>query len=240
MAGHSKWSSIKHKKKAKDEKKAKMFTKLLRVVTVSVKEGGDNIVMNRKLEKAVYDAKKIGVPKEQIDKAIKKAAGKTDSENFENIRYEGYGPSGSAIMVECLTDNRNRTASDIRFIFSKNDGNLGETGCVTFLFDKLGYIIYNISSASEEEILETAINLGAVSCDTYDEYHEIITDVSNFSEVRSGLIEKFGDPEKAEIEWMAKDKCDIKEEAKEKVSKLIDMLEDNDDVQTVSCNINLE
>ena len=237
MAGHSKFANIKHRKGAQDAKRAKLFTKLQKEITVAAKIGNPDPEFNPRLRNAIITAKSQNMPKDRIDGAIKRATSAADGDNFEEIRYEGYGPNGVAVIVEALTDNKNRTASSVRSVFSKSGGSLGETGSVNFMFDHLGVIEYAIDTASEDEMFEIAIEAGASDVESSEESYHISCELENFSEVRDGLIAKFGDPLSAQICWIAKDQIEIDDEAMEKVTKLIDNLEDDYDVQKVFTNI---
>ncbi|MCG4586472.1 YebC/PmpR family DNA-binding transcriptional regulator, partial [Anaerosalibacter bizertensis] len=191
MAGHSKWSNIKRKKGKEDAVRGKIFTKLTRYITVAVKEGGSDPEYNPALKAAIEKAKAENMPNDNIDRAIKKAAGSQDADNFEEIKYEGYGPAGIAVYVSCLTDNRNRTASDVRHAFDKFGGNLGQTGCVSFMFDRKGILaIEKNDSIDEEELMMEAIEIGAEDFNVEEEVFEIITAPEDFNTVRDTLKEK--------------------------------------------------
>jgi YebC/PmpR family DNA-binding regulatory protein len=225
MAGHSKFANIKHRKGAQDKKRAKLFTKLLREITVAAKTGHADADFNPRLRSAIIEARGNNVPKDKIDAAIKKATSDAEGENFEEIRYEGYAPGGIAIIVEALTDNRNRTASEVRSAFSKAGGALGETGSVNFMFDHIGMIQFSKEVASEEEMFEASLEAGA------DEV---------FSEVRDNLIAKYGDPKTAKLAWRPNTPSEISDlEQAQKLIKMIDSLEDLDDVQTVTGGFDL-
>lgn len=239
MSGHSKWSTIKHKKGAADAKRAKVFTKIQRELMVAAKLGGPNLEFNPRLKTAIDNAKSANMPKERIQSAIKKATSSNEGENFEEIRYEGYGPNGVAFIVEALTDNRNRTASDVRSAFTKSGGSLGETGSVSFMFDKIGLIGYEGNVTSEEEMFEVALEAGAESVESDETWHEITCDPNNFTDVRDSLIEKFGDPKVAKITWKPKTITVLDLEGAEKILRLIDKLEDSDDVQMVIGNFEI-
>ncbi|NBV05764.1 MAG: YebC/PmpR family DNA-binding transcriptional regulator [Proteobacteria bacterium] len=237
MAGHSQFANIKHRKGAQDAKKAKRFTKILREITVAAKTGQPDINFNPRLRNAVIEARTNNMPKDRIDAAIKKASGGNDTENFEAIRYEGYAPNGIAIIVEALTDNRNRTASEVRSIFTKAGGALGETGSVNFMFDHVGVIQFAAKIAGEEEMFEAALEAGANEVESSFDLHVIITEIENFASVRDTLIEKFGDPLSAKFDWKAKNTIEVLDlEQAQKLMKMIDALEDCDDVQMVTGN----
>lgn len=237
MSGHSKWATTKHQKAITDAKRAKNFTKLLKEITVAAKLGDPNPDFNPRLRMAVDAAKKASMPKQNIESAIKKASTSGVGENWTEMRYEGYGPNGTAIIVETLTDNKNRTASAIRSIFSKYGGNMGETGSVSFMFEKMGVIGYEGNIASEDVMLEAGIDAGAENVESSAYWHQITTSVEDFMSVKDTLTSKFGEPKEASLAWLAKDPVVIDDlEKAEKISKLIEMLEDNDDVQNVYSN----
>ena len=237
MSGHSKWATTKHQKAITDAKRAKNFTKLLKEITVAAKLGDPNPDFNPRLRSAVIAAKAASMPKINIENAIKKASSSGAGENWSEMRYEGYGPNGIAIIAEALTDNKNRTASSIRATFTKFGGNLGETGSLNFMFDKLGVIGYDGSTIKEDEMLEAAIDAGAENVESSEDWHEITTSVEDFIKVRDALMEKFGEPKEASLKWVAKDPVVIDDlEKAEKIKKLLDALEDNDDVQNVYSN----
>ena len=237
MSGHSKWATTKHQKAITDAKRAKNFTKLLKEITVAAKMGDPNPDFNPRLRNAVIAAKAASMPKVNIENAIKKATSSGAGENWEEIKYEGYGPDGIAIIVEALTDNRNRTASSVRSTFTKYGGNMGESGSVGFLFDRLGVIGYDGSIATEDDMLESGIDAGAENITSSPEWHEITTAVEDFMKVRDALMDKYGEPKESGLRWVAKDPIVISDlEQAQKIQKLIEMLEDNDDVQNVYSN----
>lgn len=238
MAGHSQFSNIKHRKGAQDAKRAKVFTKLLREITVAAKSGQPDVNFNPRLRNAIIEARGKNMPKDRIDAAVKKASGSTDCENFESIRYEGYAPAGIALIVEALTDNRNRTASEVRSIFTKSGGAMGETGSVNFMFDHVGLIQFEGSVAGEEEMFEAALEAGAQEAESSEELHVVITAPEDFAAVRDALVEKFGkDPVSAKLDWKAKTVTEITDlEQAQKLIKMVDALEDCDDVQSVTGN----
>lgn len=237
MSGHSKWATTKHQKAITDAKRAKNFTKLLKEITVAAKLGDPNPEFNPRLRSAVIAAKAASMPKANIEYAIKKASSAASGENWTEMRYEGYGPNGIAIIVEALTDNKNRTASSIRSTFTKYGGNMGETGSVSFMFDKVGLIGYEGKSAKEEEMLEASIEAGAENVESSEDWHEITTTIEDFIKVRDALMAKFGEPKEASLTWVAKDPIVINDvEKAQTIQKLIDMLEDNDDAQNVYSN----
>ncbi len=237
MAGHSQFANIKHRKGAQDAKKAKLFTKILREITVAAKSGQVDPEFNPRLRNAMIEARTNNMPKDRIDAAIKKVLAGNEGDNFEEIRYEGYAPGGIAIIVEALTDNRNRTASEVRSTFTKAGGALGETGSVGFMFDHVGLIQFDGKVASEEEMFEAALEAGALEVQSSPDLHVVITEVSSFSEVRDALIEKFKDPLSAKFDWKAKNTVEVADlEQAQKLMKMIDALEDCDDVQMVTGN----
>lgn len=236
MAGHSHASNIKHRKGAQDAKKAKLFTKLQREITVSAKTGQPDPEFNARLRNAIIAARTNNMPKDRIDGAIKKATTVGEGENFEEIRYEGYGPNGVAFVVQALTDNRNRTAGEVRSIFTKSGGSLGESGSVAFMFDHIGLIEYEAKVASVDAMFETALEAGASDVESNEEWHIITCETDNFSQVRDALIAKFGDPKTAKLDWKPQNFIELDLETATKILKLVDLLEDNDDVQLVAGN----
>jgi len=235
MAGHSQFKNIMHRKGAQDIKRAKIFNKLAREITVAAKTGLPDPAMNPRLRAAIIAARQKNMPKDRIDRAIKSGEG-GDAADYETIRYEGYGPGGVAIIVEALTDNRNRTAPEIRTAFSKAGGALGETNSVSFMFQRLGVITYPASVASADAIFETAAEAGAENVDSEGDEHEVTTTVEGFSAVRDALEEKYGPATNSALEWRPVTFATPTPEQAEALFKLIDVLEDNDDVQTVSAN----
>lgn len=237
MAGHSKFANIKHRKGAQDAKRAKIFTRLIRELIVAAK-GGDDVNGNPRLRSAIIAAKAANMPKDKIENAIKKGSNSAEGDNYENFRYEGYGPGGTAFIVEVLTDNKNRTASNVRSIFNKYGGSLAESGSVSFMFDHLGVIRYVKNNISEEEIFEIAVEAGSEAVDIADEHYVIATLVENFAKVRDALMEKYGDPESLGLEWVAKEQINVVQEKKETLLKMIDNLDEDDDVQHFYTNGN--
>lgn len=237
MAGHSKFANIKHRKGAQDAKRAKLFTKLTREIIVASKAGGPDPDGNSRLRAAIIAAKGQNVPKDRIEAAIKKGSSTNEGDNFDEIRYEGYGPGGVAIIVDALTDNKNRTVSDVRSLFTKNGGVLGESGSVSFMFDRIGLVIYPAGKISEDQMIEDALEAGADDSQIEEDKHIITCQADMLSEVRDYLIKKHGDPEVCRLAWKPKTFTMIDDQEKaEKLIKLIDALEDNDDVQYVSGN----
>lgn len=240
MAGHSQFKNIMHRKGAQDAKRAKIFAKYTRELTVASKTGGADPDTNPRLRSAIIAARSVNMPKDNIERAIKKGLGDGDAENFEEIRYEGYGPGGIAVMVETLTDNRNRTVSEIRYILSKNGGNLGESGCVAFLFDRMGEIYYPRSVATPEEMFETALTLGVDQVESEDDHHYLACLPSEFHNIRDTLEGLYGPATHAAILWKAKANVSLDTETKASIEKMLDALEDNDDVQNVFTNAELD
>lgn len=238
MAGHSKWNNIKNKKGKEDAKKAKVFTKLGRYIMVAAKEGGADPDYNPALKAAIDKAKAENMPNDNIERAIKKGSGELGADNFEEIIYEGYGPGGIAVFAACLTDNRNRTAPDVRHAFDKCGGNMGQSGCVTFMFDKKGMLaIERTNSIDEDELTMLAIDLGAEDFVSEEEGFEIITSVEDFNAVKDGLAEAGYNFAMAELTYIPQNTIELTSpEDIKNMEKLIDMLEDNDDVQEVYHN----
>ncbi|MFT6077695.1 MAG: YebC/PmpR family DNA-binding regulatory protein [Myxococcota bacterium] len=236
MAGHSQFSNIKHRKGAQDAKRAKVFTKLQREITVAAKTGQPDVNFNSRLRNAIIAARSKNMPKDRIDGAVKKAISGNEGENFEEIRYEGYGSGGVAFVIETLTDNRNRTGGDVRSILTKAGGNLGETGSVGFMFDHVGLIEYEAKDGSADDMFEAALEAGADDVKSNAEWHVITCATDEFSAVRDALINKFGDPSTAKLDWIAQNTVELDLETAQKILKLVDALEDNDDVQSVAGN----
>lgn len=242
MAGHSKWSNIKHRKGAQDKKRGKLFMKLAREIYMAAKEGGGDPDTNPNLRQAVDKARSNNMPNDNVDRAIKKATGDLEGVNYEEFTYEGYGPGGVAVMVKVLTDNKNRTAADVRHAFNKNDGNLGENGCVSFLFNRRGYLAIDRSTneADEEEMLLEAIEAGAEDMETTDSHFEIYTEPEAFSNVKQTLEQDGYSFSTSEVTMVPETYTPLDEEGVEKMLKLIDMLEDNDDVSEVYHNLDAD
>ena len=238
MAGHSQFKNIMHKKGKQDAIRSKLFSKLAREITVAAKMGLPDMAMNARLRSAVLAARAENMPKDNIERAIKKAAG-ADGENYDEVRYEGYAPGGVAVIVEALTDNRNRTAGEVRSYFSKAGGALAETGAVSFMFDRVGLIVFDRKVASEDAMLEAAIDAGADDVVSGPEEHEVITSVETLREAQKALEAKFGEPRKAAIVWRPQNTVAVEDEAGEKILKLIGALEENDDVQNVTANFEI-
>ncbi|WP_312815373.1 YebC/PmpR family DNA-binding transcriptional regulator [Sedimentibacter sp.] len=238
MSGHSKWSNIKNRKGKQDALKGKIFTKLARAITVAVREGGADADYNSSLATAIEKAKAQNMPNDNIDRAIKAGLAAASGENYETITYEGYGPSGTAFMVQCLTDNKNRTAADIRHYFSKNNGNLGTTGCVGYLFDRKGVIsIEKNDGIDEETVMMAALDVGADDFETQDDSYEITTAPEDFIKVLNGLKEAGYENLKGDIMYIPQTYVKVEDEENVKfLNRLIESLEDSDDVQEVYHN----
>jgi YebC/PmpR family DNA-binding regulatory protein len=233
MAGHSQFKNIMYRKGAQDAKRGKLFTKLIRELTTAARVGSPDPLANPRLKAAIVAARGANMPKDTLDRAIKRGAGGDDDTAYEEVRYEGYGPGGVALIVEALTDNRNRTASEVRAAFSKGGGALGETNSVSFLFERVGDIAYAAKAASADAMFEAALEAGATNVESAAEVHEIVTTVEDFAQVRDALEAKFGAPERAKLAWRPTTTVTVDEDTAESLLKLIDTLEDNDDVQTV-------
>jgi len=236
MSGHSKWSTIKRKKGALDQKRGKIFTKLIKEITVAAKVDGGDVNANPRLRLAVDNAKSANMPLDNITRAIKKATGELEGVTFLELMYEGYGPSGVAFLVECLTDNKNRTVAEVRHLFTKYGNGLGESGSVAWMFDRKGVITLPKQGKEEDEIFEIILEAGADDLVTEDDYFEVTTDVDSFETVRKTLLDVGLEIENASLQWIAKNTIEIEGEAAEKVEKLFDMLDDSDDVQNVYFN----
>lgn len=237
MAGHSKWANIKHRKAAQDAKRGQMFTKLARQITVAVKEGGPDPEMNFRLRLAIDKARSVNMPNDNIERAIARGVGGQDGDNYEEIVYEGYGPNGVAIMMDVLTDNRNRTAGDVRHVLSKYGGSLGESGCVAWMFNKKGLIVIEKNeSIDEDELMMAALEAGAEDIEAETDVFKIETDPSSFSEVKEALAEAGYEFLVAEVSMVPQNSVPISEEESDKIEKLIEALEELDDVQQVYTN----
>lgn len=236
MAGHSKWANIRHRKAAQDARRGKLFTKLIREITVSARTGGGDPETNPRLRAAIDKALSANMTKDTIERAVKRGSGDQDGANYEEVRYEGYGPGGVAIMADCLTDNRNRTVSEVRHAFTKNNGNLGTDGSVAYLFSQLGSLTYPAGS-DEDAIMEAALEAGAEDVVTNEDGSiEVVTAPENFLDVKTAMLEAGHEPDMAEVTMRAATNVDLPLEEAEQVMKLVDMLEDLDDVQNVYTN----
>ncbi|GBR53130.1 hypothetical protein AA106555_1181 [Neokomagataea thailandica NBRC 106555] len=239
MAGHSQFKNIMHRKGAQDAKRAKQFAKVLREITVAVRSGLPDPSSNPRLRAALSAAREANMPKDNVERAIKKASGAAGGEDYVEVRYEGYGPAGVAIIVEGLTDNRNRTAGEVRAAFSKHGGSMGESNSVSFMFQRLGVVSYPKDVASEDDMLEAAIEAGADNAATTAEGHEVTCAMEDLFAVRDALEARFGEPTSAKLDWRPENTITLDEEKARSVLKLIDVLDDNDDVQAVYANFDL-
>ncbi|MDG1935569.1 MAG: YebC/PmpR family DNA-binding transcriptional regulator [Paracoccaceae bacterium] len=235
MAGHSKWANIQHRKGRQDAVRSKLFSKLSKEITVAAKMGDPDPEKNPRLRMAVKEAKSNSVPKDVIDRAIKKSAA-GEGDEYEEIRYEGYGPSGVAVIVEAMTDNRNRTASNVRSIFSKNGGNLGETGSVGFMFDRKGEVSYDAEVGDTDKVMMAAIEAGAEDVESSEGGHLIWCHDSDLNEVSNNLEEELGESNSTKLVWKPTTSTELDLEGMQKLMKLVDALEDDDDVQRVTSN----
>ena len=238
MAGHSQFKNIMHRKGAQDKKRAKVFTRLIRELQVAVKSGTDPD-SNPRLRAAMLAARAANMPKDNIDRVLKKAEGGGDDANFDEIRYEGYGPGGVALIVDTVTDNRNRTASEVRSAFTKYGGNLGESNSVAFMFDRVGQLIYPVAAASADDMFEAALEAGADDVESAEESHEITCAPEDFNAVREALDTRFGAPEEAGLTWKPQNTIALDEDKAASLLQLLDVLDDNDDVQSVSANFEI-
>jgi len=240
MAGHSQFKNIMYRKGAQDKKRAKAFTKLIRELTVAAREGLPDPEMNPRLKAAVAAAKAANMPKDTMERAIRRATGEGDGQAFEEVRYEGYGPGGVAVIVEALTDNRNRTASEVRAAFSKHGGSLGETGSVSFQFERVGSIGYAAGAASAEAMFEAALEAGASDVVSDEDGHEAICPPDELNAVREALEARFGAPERAALVWRPGNTVPVDEDKAEQLFRLIEALDDSDDVQSVAANYEID
>ena len=238
MAGHSKWANIQHRKGRQDAARSKLFSKLAKEITVAAKMGDPDPDKNPRLRLAVKEAKSQSVPKDVIDRAIKKSQG-GDAESYDEIRYEGYGPGGVAVIVEAMTDNRNRTASTVRSTFTKCGGNLGETGSVSFMFDRKGQVLYLLEVGDEDTVMMAALEAGAEDVETTEDGHAIFCADTDLNEVSNALEAQLGESESAKLIWKPQTTTELDLEGMEKLMKLIDILEDDDDVQRVTANFEI-
>jgi YebC/PmpR family DNA-binding regulatory protein len=239
MSGHSKWSTIKHKKAAKDAKKGKLFTKFIKEITVAARMGGGDLNSNPRLRTAVLTARANSMPNENIERAIKKGTGELEGVTYEEIQYEGYGPGGAAILAQVLTDNKNRTVSDIRRLFTKHGGNLGETGCVSWMFDKKGVITVEKSQIDEERLMGIVLDAGAEDVKEEDDLFEVVTQPEDFEKVKERLDREKVPVASAQITMVPKNTVNVDAKHVEQILKLTEELEDHDDVQGVSANFNI-
>jgi len=240
MSGHSKWHSIKHKKGAADAKRGKIFTRLIREITVAARDGGGDVDMNPRLRKAVSDAKAANMPADNIDRAIKRGTGEIEGVTYEEITYEAYGPGGVAILIETMTDNRNRTVAELRHLLSKNNGNLGESGSVAWMFDRKGYFVVPKSGRSEDEVFEVAIEAGAEDLKDDDANFEIFTAQDTFETVKSAIEEAGIEADVAEISMIPQNYVSLEGADAQAMLKLYDAIDDHDDVQNVYSNFDID
>ena len=239
MSGHSKWATIKRKKAVLDAKKGKIFTKLIKEITIAAREGGGDPSGNPRLRLAVDNAKAQNMPQDNIDRAIKKATGELEGVTYHELTYEGYGPAGVALLVEVATDNKNRTVAEVRHIFSKNGGSLGETGSVAWMFDRKGVISLPSEGKKEDDVMEVILESGADDLSVEEDFFEVQTSVESFETVRKTLVEKKYKIDNASLQWIAKNLIEVKGEDTEKVMRIIESLEDIDDVQNVYSNADI-
>ena len=236
MSGHSKWATTRRKKAVIDAKRGKMFTKLIKEITIAAREGGGDPEGNPRLRLAVDNAKAANMPQDNIERAIKKATGELEGHTYHELTYEGYGPNGIAIMVEVATDNKNRTVAEVRHLFSKGGGSLGENGSVAWMFDRKGIILLPQKEHTEDEIMEIILEDGAEDLHVEEDYFEVQTPLEAFEPVRKALVNKSIEIENASLQWIAKNAVSVEGEDAEKIMKLIESLEDSDDVQNVYSN----
>jgi len=240
MSGHSKWATIRRKKGALDAKRGKLFTKLIKEITIAARDGGGDPNGNPRLRLAVDNAKSANMPADNIDRAIKKATGELEGHHYEEFTYEGYAAAGTAILVEVVTDNKKRTVAEVRHIFSKGGGNMGEAGSVAWMFDKKGVITLPKQGKTEDEMMEIVLDAGADDLQTEEDIFIVQTSLESFEPVRKTLLDKKLTIENASLQWVAKNNISVGGEDAEKVMKLIELLEDNDDVQNVYTNADID
>ena len=238
MSGHSKWSTIKHKKGAADAKRGRLFTKLIKEITMAARLGGGAAESNPRLRKAIDDAKAVNMPADNIKRGIQRGTGELPGVNYEEVTFEGYGPGGVAVLVEAMTDNQNRTLPEIRTIFSKNGGNLGQSGSVRFLFQKKGYLAIEKDKASEDDVMEAAIEAGAEDVTTTEQYHEVMTEPEALNAVKTRLEEKKIPIAVSELSMIPTTAVDLDQRKADQMMRLMEALEDHDDVQHVWANAN--
>ena len=240
MSGHSKWATTKRKKAVIDSKRGKIFTKLIKEITISARQGGGDSAGNPRLRLAIDNAKAANMPADNIERAVKKATGELEGQTYSELTYEGYAPAGIAIIVDVATDNKNRTVAEVRHIFSKHGGGMGESGSVAWMFNKKGVITLPNQGKTEDEIMEIIIDAGADDMQTEEDFFEVQTSLENFENVRKALLDKKITVENASLQWVAKNTIPINGEDAEKVIRLIETLEDNDDVQNVFTNADFQ
>ncbi|MDC3250049.1 YebC/PmpR family DNA-binding transcriptional regulator [bacterium] len=237
MAGHSKWANIKHKKARRDEKKVKIYQKLIKEITVAARLGGADVAGNPKLKLALIKAKAQSLPNKNIESSIAKGAGINNGEKFEECMYEGYGPSGTAFIIKCLTDNKTRTVADVRYIFNRNDGNMGETGSVAWGFNHQGKIVLEKTEIDEEELMTLAIDAGAEDVEVHEEVYEITTQIEDFAQVADALEKQSIAMINAEVSYFPENTVDVTPEEGEALQKMIEIFEDHEDVSDVIHNV---
>lgn len=240
MSGHSKWATIRRKKGALDAKRGKLFTKLIKEITIAARDGGGDATGNPRLRLAIDNAKAANMPQDNIERAIKKATGELEGVHYSEITYEGYAPAGVAVLVEVATDNKNRTVAEVRHLFSKAGGSMGEAGSVAWMFDRKGIITLPRQGKSEDDMMEIILDAGADDLSTEEDIFEVQTAIESFEPVRKALIQKGLKIENASLQWVAKNNVSVTGEDAEKVMKLIENLEDNDDVQNVFSNADID
>jgi len=239
MSGHSKWSTIKHKKGAADAKRGKIFTKVIKEITVAARIGGGDVDGNPRLRLAVQKAKEVNMPQENLIRAIKKGTGELEGVQYQEISYEGYGPGGVAIFMEVMTDNKNRTIGELRAVLDKNGGNMGENGCVAWIFEKKGIITIMISEKDEEELLELVMDAGGDDLQTVDDYYEITTSVESFESVRKAIENSGLKVQSAQLTRIPQNTVNVEEKNCKSLLRLMDMLEDHDDIQKLYSNFDI-
>ena len=240
MSGHSKWSTIKRKKEKNDAQRGRIFTKLVKEITIAAREGGGNVNVNARLRTAVLTSRAENVPQANIDRAIARGTGELEGIMYEELTYEGYGPAGVAVLIEAVTDNKNRTTPEIRHAFSKNGGNIGDTGCVAWMFDQKGLIVVNKEGQDEDEIMMIALDAGAEDIQDEGDTFDVFTSPSEFESVRSHLIENGIEPMRAEISRIPQSTVAIEGQAAEQLLRLLEVLEEHDDVQNVYANFDMD
>ena len=240
MSGHSKWSTIKRKKGVADAKRGKMFTKLIKEITISAREGGGDPGANPRLRLAIDNAKAANMPADNIDRAIKKATGELEGVTYHELMYEGYGPGGVAMLIEVATDNKNRSVAEVRHLFSKYNGSMGENGSVAWMFDRKGIITLPIQNKTEDEIMDIVLEAGAEDIQTEEDYFEVQTDLESFEPVRKALVAADMQIENASLQWIAKNTINVSGDDAEKVMKIIEAMDDSEDVQNVYSNADFD
>jgi len=240
MSGHSKWSTIKRKKGVADAKRGKMFTKLIKEITISAREGGGDPGANPRLRLAIDNAKAANMPADNIDRAIKKATGELEGVTYHELMYEGYGPGGVAMLIEVATDNKNRSVAEVRHLFSKYNGSMGENGSVAWMFDRKGIITLPIQNKTEDEIMDIVLEAGAEDLQTEEDYFEVQTDLESFEPVRKALVAADMQIENASLQWIAKNTINVSGDDAEKIMKIIEAMDDSEDVQNVYFNADFD